>query len=98
MKFVLKFTPDALDHLEKFRKHEQKIITEGMKKQLTYEPLTRTKNRKPLRHNPLSRWELRVEKYRVFYDVSEESGTVEIKAVGYKEHNILFINEKEFAI
>lgn len=84
--------------LEKFKKHEQKVITEGIKKQLIYEPLVQTKNRKPLRHNPLSRWELRVEEYRVFYDVFEESETVEIKAVGYKEHNRLFINGKEFAI
>jgi mRNA-degrading endonuclease RelE of RelBE toxin-antitoxin system len=46
----------------------------------------------------LSRWELRVRKYRVFYDVVVESEIVEIKAIGYKEHNQLFINRREFEL
>lgn len=98
MKFSIKLTSAALEHLNNLKKHSQKTIIEGIRKQLSYEPVTQTKNRKPLRHNPLSRWELRIEKHRVFYDVSEESETVEIKAVGYKEHNKLFIDGKEFEI
>jgi mRNA-degrading endonuclease RelE of RelBE toxin-antitoxin system len=98
MKFSIKLTPTATEHLRNIRKHTQKIIIEGIRKQLYYEPTTQTKNRKPLRHNPLSRWELRIGNYRVFYDVSEESETVEIKAVGFKEHNKLFIDDKEFDI
>ena len=44
-----------------------------------------------------SDWELRVEKYRVFYDVVIEgdSGVVQIKAVGHKEHNTLYIGGRE---
>lgn len=98
MKFAIKLTKVAANQLKKFRKYEQKIIIEGIKKQLGYEPTAWTKNRKPLRRNPLSRWELRIEKYRVFYDVSEESETVEIKAVGHKLHNTLFVDGKEFEL
>jgi hypothetical protein len=34
----------------------------------------------------------------VFYDVVEESKLVQIKAIGYKEHNKLFIHGKEFEL
>lgn len=58
--------------------------------------MTKTSNRKPLRPNELSKWELRVSEYRIFHDVDEITLTVKIKAVGYKEHNRLFIRGKEF--
>jgi mRNA-degrading endonuclease RelE of RelBE toxin-antitoxin system len=43
----------------------------------------------------LASWELRVGDYRVFYDVSLESGTVIIVAVGRKDHNRLWIGGEE---
>jgi mRNA-degrading endonuclease RelE of RelBE toxin-antitoxin system len=98
MKFTIHFTPNALDHLRGFDTFEQKVIMEAIKTQLFYEPLTQTKNRKPLRQNPLSRWELRVINYRVFYDVDQENRVVEIKAIGAKEHNQLFLGGKEFEL
>ncbi len=98
MEFIIRFTLKALEQLENLKKSDRKAVIDGIKKQLIYEPFTETKNRKPLRRNPLSRWELRVKKYRVFYDSSEDGNTVEIKAVGYKEHNRLFINGKEFGL
>jgi mRNA-degrading endonuclease RelE of RelBE toxin-antitoxin system len=50
-----------------------------------------------LGENELSDWELRVQTFRVFYDVvtEEERQVVKIKAVGHKEHNTLFIGGKE---
>ena len=48
-----------------------------------------------LRNNVLSRWELRIEKYRVFYNVNENDQIVDIVAIGYKEHNKLYIREME---
>jgi mRNA-degrading endonuclease RelE of RelBE toxin-antitoxin system len=98
MKFTIKFTPNALEQLRDFRKSEQKRITEAIKTHLTGEPLTLTKRRKPLRENPMSRWELRIGKYHVFYDATAEDEIVEIKAIGYKEHNRLFIGGKEFEL
>jgi len=40
-------------------------------------------------------WELRVGDYQVFYDVSPDSGTVIIVAVGRKDHNRLWIGGEE---
>ncbi|WP_233258769.1 type II toxin-antitoxin system RelE/ParE family toxin [[Phormidium] sp. ETS-05] len=55
------------------------------------------RNRKRLGENELSDWELRIDNYRVFYDIAIEgdSTTVEIKAVGHKEHNALYIGGRE---
>ncbi len=94
--YQIKFSKDALTHLKYFKKFDQKHVMTGIKKQLLYEPLHPVRNRKPLRQNPLSRWELRIDKFRVFYDVV--GNCVEIKAVGYKEHNTLYIAGKEFEI
>jgi mRNA-degrading endonuclease RelE of RelBE toxin-antitoxin system len=45
----------------------------------------------------MSDWELRVQQYRVFYDVliEEDPQVVKIKAVGHKDHNTLYIGGKE---
>jgi len=50
-----------------------------------------------LHSNELSDWELRVQKFRVFYDVviEDERQIARIKAVGHKEHNLLFIGKRE---
>lgn len=36
--------------------------------------------------------------YRIFYDVAEEHATVYVKAIGWKEHNRLFIRGKEYLL
>ena len=48
--------------------------------------------------NPLADWELRIRQHRVFYDVDEHAARVRIVAIGYKEHNKLFIGEEEFEL
>jgi mRNA-degrading endonuclease RelE of RelBE toxin-antitoxin system len=58
--------------------------------------LVQTRNRKPLRPNDLSTWEARVGSHRVFYDVDQINRRVTIKAVGWKEHNRLFIRGEEY--
>ncbi len=73
------------------------IILDAIESLCENEPLSETRNRKRLGENELSDWEIRVQKYRVFYDVilAEDSGIVKIKAVGHKEHNTLYIGGKE---
>ncbi|MHB1560076.1 MAG: type II toxin-antitoxin system RelE family toxin, partial [Isosphaeraceae bacterium] len=58
--------------------------------------------RKRLDNNERSDWELRIQDFRVFYDVEidseddgDERGIVKIKAVGHKVHNILRIGDRE---
>ena len=74
------------------------MIYDAVQLQLSFGPTIPTRNRKPLRPNPLSEWELRVGALRIFYDVDTEERVVLIKAVGWKEHNRLFIRGKEFEL
>jgi mRNA-degrading endonuclease RelE of RelBE toxin-antitoxin system len=52
------------------------------------------KRRKQLEENLISPWELRIDKYRVFYAIETDS-RVKIIAIGYKEHNDLFIRSQK---
>ncbi len=98
MPFVLDFTDSALDDLAFFKKYEQALILDQVEVQLSYQPLNETRNRKPLELNALGEWELRVGMYRIFYDVDAEQIAVKIKAVGYKQHNKLYLRGKEYAL
>ena len=98
MRFVLDFTDSAFDDLAFFKKYEQTLILDQVEVQLSYQPLSETRNRKPLEQNTLGEWELRIGMYRVFYDVDAEQVTVKIKAVGYKQHNRLYLRGKEYAL
>ena len=64
--FETTFTESAYDDLCYLEKFEQGIILDGIEKQLSVEPATPTRKRKPLRANELSDWELRIGKFRVF--------------------------------
>jgi mRNA-degrading endonuclease RelE of RelBE toxin-antitoxin system len=93
--FELVVTPSALDDLRFLKKREQVLILEAMEQQLLNEPLVETRHRKPLRPNSLAAWELRVGLNRIFYDVDNVAEKVFVNAVGYKEHNQLFIRGQE---
>ena len=96
--FPIAFTSSALDDIQWYRKHEQKIIFDKIEEQLTYQPNVETRNRKQLRPNQVAEWELRIGKYRVFYDVDTDRNAVEVKMVGFKEGNKLFIRGKEYEL
>lgn len=97
MAFRIEFTPTAIEHVRGFRKSDQKILIDGIEEQLRHQPTTETRNRKKLTTSELSDWELRVEDFRVFYDVvgEGEARSVVVKAVGYKEHNKLYVGGQE---
>ncbi len=64
------------------------IVLDTVDEQLMYQPTVETKNRKPMRPNPLAPWELRIGDLRVYYDVEDEpEPVVYINAVGVKERN-----------
>ena len=75
------------------------MVLVGIESQLTNDPLTETRHRKPLRPNPVAPWELRVGKLRVFYDVSEgPPQNVQVLAVGIKERNVVRIGGEEIQL
>jgi mRNA-degrading endonuclease RelE of RelBE toxin-antitoxin system len=98
MGYRIEITEDAKVDLAFFKANERKRILAAIREQLSYEPLKETRNRKKLRENPISPWELRSGKYRVFYEVEEDIVTVGVISVGWKKHNILYIRGKEVKI
>ena len=89
----IRFTSEAREHLSALRARERKMVLAGIERALSYEPIRETRNVKMLRPNPLSRYELRVGSFRVFFDVLETAREVLILAVGKKEG--IFIAGKE---
>jgi mRNA-degrading endonuclease RelE of RelBE toxin-antitoxin system len=96
--FRIEVTADARDDLLHYSASERKLIVTGIRAQLLHEPLVATKNRKPLRANPIASWELRLGRFRVFYEVDGPSQTVTVVSVGNKEHNQLFVRGQEVKI
>jgi hypothetical protein len=72
------------------------MVFDAVDEQLAHEPTVETRNRKPMRPNPLAPWELRVGELRVYYDVEEEPDRlVIILAVGVKDRSRLIIGGEE---
>lgn len=92
--FRIDLSDSALDDLRLLRKSEQVLILDSLEPFL-HEPTTETRRRKPLRSNPIATWELKIDRFRVFYDVDAESEVVLVKAVGWKDHNTLYIQGEE---
>lgn len=90
MTFSIRLMRLALEDLEKVPAREQARILDVIENALTHEPL------KPSRHKKLLAglappweqlrpvWQLRVEPYRVFYDVDPEERQVLVRAVRLK--------------
>jgi mRNA-degrading endonuclease RelE of RelBE toxin-antitoxin system len=88
--FTLEFAKDVLDDLKALRAPERKRILDRIDEQLLHNPTEETRNKKSLvglkppweHEEPV--WELRIGKYRVFYDVNEEEQQVIVRAVREK--------------
>jgi len=96
MRFDIVFTPEALEDLRLFKRGERTTIIEAIEEQLSHEPNNETRNRKRLRPNQTAEWELRVDRFRVFYDIDEGDHLVKIEAVGHKRGSRLFIHGEEY--
>jgi mRNA-degrading endonuclease RelE of RelBE toxin-antitoxin system len=92
------FTSSALDDIAPLKKRERRAILDGIDKQLVYEPDVETRNRKRLRLNRASEWEVRIGKYRVFYDVRQSERIVEVKVIGEKRGNMVVVGGEEYEL
>ena len=90
MRFSIGLTASAIEDLDHYRKNDRQVISDAISLFLTYDANVETKRRKPMRENPLAKWELRIGEFRVFYDF-EDDDVVKVVAVGHKEHNDLYI-------
>ncbi len=96
--YEIEFTTEAIQDLESFRKFEHHKIIDGIEAQLKYEPAVETRNRKRLRPNDVAEWELRIGKFRVFYDVYDQVRIVKVEGVGHKAGNRLFLHGEEYKL
>ena len=100
MRYRIEYSPEAVDHLEFFTTREQAIIVDLVERQLINEPLKETRNRKPMRPNPIAPWELRIRTFCVYYAVVDEAQEpmVLILAIGVKQHNRVRIGDEEITL
>lgn len=91
----LEYSPDSEEHLRTLTARQQAIVLDEVDKQLIKQPTVETKNRKPMRPNPVAPWELRIGSLRVYYDVEEEpEPIVYIRALGVKQRNRIRIGRE----
>lgn len=100
-KYRLIYAPEAMEHLAAIERKHHRLISEAIIEQLTHTPAAETRNRKPLRQPaPFgAKWELRCgpqNRFRIFYDIEESEQSVEILAIGEKDHERLFFAGEEF--
>lgn len=111
MAYLIQFAESVKEQLKALTARQREIVLDAIEEQLVHEPLVETRNRKPLRPNPIAPWELRIGELRVFYDVEvreertastpveeREESTVSILAVGEKQGNTLKIGGKEVTL
>lgn len=98
--FELVYDPGFAEGLRSIERKYHSPVRKAIEEQLPFEPGVKTRNRKPIDVPvmPDSRWELRCgpnNRFRVLYQVSEQTGEVYILAVGVKERNRLLIGGEE---
>jgi mRNA-degrading endonuclease RelE of RelBE toxin-antitoxin system len=96
--YTIRYTPSARDDLRAVERTAVSTILRSIDQQLAHQPLAPTRNRKLLRPNALANWELRVGRYKIFYDADPTASMVEVKAVGWKEHNKLLVRGQEYVL
>lgn len=98
MAFRIDISRKALEHLSGLESRHQATILDAIEDELTHEPMVETRNRKPLRPNPLAAWELRIGDFRVYYDydaVAQSDPVVWVLAIGIKRHSRITIGGVE---
>jgi len=93
--YRIEYSPEAEKHLRLLTARQRTTVLDEVDEQLIHEPTIETRNRKPMRPNPLAPRELRIGNLRVYYDVEDEpEPVVHIRAVGIKERNQVRIGKE----
>ena len=99
MPYRIEYSPEVEDHLRWLTARQQRTVLDAVDTHLSYQPTVETRNRKPMRPNPLAPWELRIGVLRVYYDVeAEPDPVVFVLAVGVKTRNRVRIGGEVIAL
>jgi mRNA-degrading endonuclease RelE of RelBE toxin-antitoxin system len=97
--YTIKLDEFALENLRAIPSKAHSSLKEAILEQLTHQPTTVTRNRKPLDPKILNAaWELRCgpqNTFRVLYEVLEEEQQVNILVIGIKQGERLLVNGRE---
>ncbi len=99
-RYEIVLTKVALEHIRALGKKHRSLVLETLRQQLTLDPFSETRNRKPLSlPAPFgAHWELRFgpqNRFRVFYTLEPDRRAVLVVAVGTKVRKRLLIAGKE---
>lgn len=99
MAYQIEFAASVKAHLAVLTARQRATVLEAVERQLTDEPSKETRNRKPLKPNPVAPWELRAGAMRVFYEVAEgPPAVVRVLAVGVKARETLRIGGEDIKL
>jgi mRNA-degrading endonuclease RelE of RelBE toxin-antitoxin system len=97
--YRIEYSSETEEQLRALTARQRSIVFDAIDEQLSHEPAVETRNRKPMRPNPIAPWELRVSQIRVYYDPREEpQQVVTILAVGVKDGNRVLIGGREVSL
>jgi len=102
-RFSIVYAPITRDHLRAIEAKFYSLIRDTISEQLSFEPATETRNRKPLKRPVLfmATWEIRfgpLNRFRAYYDVNVDQRQVTILAIGRKQGNRVVIGSEEIEI
>jgi hypothetical protein len=93
--FRIEYAPATVSHLEALTARQQAIVLDGVARHLAVAPMVETRNRKPMRSNPIAPWELRLVTSAYTFDiVTEPDPVVVVLAMGIKDRNALRIGKE----
>ncbi|HSF40907.1 MAG TPA: hypothetical protein VLT87_14015, partial [Thermoanaerobaculia bacterium] len=69
--YRIEYSPETIGHLKGLTAGQRTTVLDAVDEQLAHQPTVETRNRKPMRPNPLALWELRIGEIRVYYDVDD---------------------------
>jgi mRNA-degrading endonuclease RelE of RelBE toxin-antitoxin system len=91
--YAIDFEPDALKELKTLRKADQVKILAAIQLQLTHEPTRQSKSRvKQMRPGTRPPYRLRVDEFRIYYDVLIDAMIVIIYGVVDKEYSLAWLD------
>ena len=83
MSYRIEYSPETEEHLRALTARQRAIVLDAVEAQVGQRPTEETRNRKPMRLNPLAPWELRIGSLRVYYQVEDDpEPTVVVLAIG----------------
>ena len=97
MSWTVDLKESVIDDLRWFGKKDGRTLLREAERHLVADPLLESRNIKTLRPNPVAERELRLfGKYRILFNVDEESEEVTVILAGEKRGNSLFVQGEEF--